>query len=1003
MVPLRANNTAQTLPYSFTTANTALITSPDNWDNVPGIIGFRGDGLAGGTNVDPQTILGADDPGVVDVNNDQTNPNTFTTGGVSEFNNIGGRTIYALQGSGTARAPYLRFHFSTTGFSNLQFSYQAVDIDGSGDNSVQRIAVQYRTAASGNWTNIAAGFIADASQGPDLSGLVTTRNFALPAACNNQAVLQIRIMTSDATGSDEWIGIENVSLTGSAGAIPPTGSGTASPASLAAGQNTLLSVTVTPGTNPVASVTADLTSIGGAAAQAFTDQGSNVWTFNASVSGATGAKILPVTITDTAALTGSTNINLFVTGPPVSISSIQGSGNVSPLAGQSVTTSGIVTLTRLGRFWIQTPDGQQDSDPLTSEGLMIQITSTFPAAVQVGNLVTVTGTVDEYRPDNNNLTVTRILNPVNVSQVSSGNPLPAPVVLDATTFTPNGGLFQAERYEGMRAAVLSLRATSPSGSEFVAQAAANGTGDQTLNGIFYGVFGSTARPFREPGVQASTDPLPACDAAPCNVARFDGNPELLRVDSFRLDSGNQGLTVTSGATVNNLAGVLHYENRFYTLLADNSASATVTGLAAAAPAPAATAGEILVGSWNFENYTGTATKLAKASLAIRNFLRYPDVLATIEMNQPTALTALAAQVNADAVAAGQPNPNYQTRIVTPPNAGSQNIGFLVKGDVNIVSATQVLAGRTFVDPTDLSVDTTFDRPPLVLEAVATRGAKQISFTVIGNHLLSLLDVDADPDPAARRRRAKKKDQAEAMAEYLQARLTANPAEKIFMVGDFNAFQFNDGYVDAINGIRGVPAAPGEAIVTVSDRLDAATLLNSLDALPAEQRYSFVFQGSAQTLDHILYTPSLQAQLSRAANVRVAADFASQFSSDATRVESMTDHDAVLFYLLTAEPVTSGLAFTRFGGIYNPATQRTTTNLQIVNNTGATLAAPWQIVVPDPAPNITLANATGNNFQGRYVTINTSLAAGASLTVQLQFATPGRVAFTYTPKFYTGLF
>src|SRR6266850_74023 len=111
--PVHAASTAQTLPFSQGWTNTGLITTDDDWSGVPGIIGFRGDGLTGGTAVNPQTVVA--ESTVVDVNANQTNPNTFTTGGVAEFH-IANPTI-ALQGSGTARAPYIQLHLNTTGFS----------------------------------------------------------------------------------------------------------------------------------------------------------------------------------------------------------------------------------------------------------------------------------------------------------------------------------------------------------------------------------------------------------------------------------------------------------------------------------------------------------------------------------------------------------------------------------------------------------------------------------------------------------------------------------------------------------------------------------------------------------------------------------------------------------------------------------------------------------------------------------------------------------------------
>ena len=59
----QANDTPQTLPFSQDWTNTGQITTNHDWSGVPGIIGFRGDGLAGGTGADPQTILARVSPG----------------------------------------------------------------------------------------------------------------------------------------------------------------------------------------------------------------------------------------------------------------------------------------------------------------------------------------------------------------------------------------------------------------------------------------------------------------------------------------------------------------------------------------------------------------------------------------------------------------------------------------------------------------------------------------------------------------------------------------------------------------------------------------------------------------------------------------------------------------------------------------------------------------------------------------------------------------------------
>jgi hypothetical protein len=79
--------------------------------------------------------------------------------------------------------------------------------------------------------------------------------------------------------------------------------------------------------------------------------------------------------------------------------------------------------------------------------------------------------------------------------------------------------------------------------------------------------------------------------------------------------------------------------------------------------------------------------------------------------------------------------------------------------------------------------------------------------------------------------------------------TANPNEKIVLVGDFNAFPFNDGYVDSMGIIAGNAAAEDEVIEYRASPVATPLVLGDELIADPQQRYSYVFEGNAQTLDH----------------------------------------------------------------------------------------------------------------------------------------------------------
>jgi uncharacterized repeat protein (TIGR01451 family) len=206
------NGVAQMLPFFQNWSNTGLITANDDWTGVPGVVGYRGDGLTASDGVNPQTVLADGTTTPVDVNANQSNPNTNITGGVAEFHLAD--PVVALQGSSTADAPFLLINLNTTGYKRIRVAYQLRDVDGSADNAIQPVALHYRVGNSGSFTNLPEGFIADATSGPDLATQVTPVSVRLPSAADNQPLVQVRVMTTNAAGNDEWVGVDDLQISG---------------------------------------------------------------------------------------------------------------------------------------------------------------------------------------------------------------------------------------------------------------------------------------------------------------------------------------------------------------------------------------------------------------------------------------------------------------------------------------------------------------------------------------------------------------------------------------------------------------------------------------------------------------------------------------------------------------------------------------------------------------------------------------------------------------------
>src|ERR671915_197259 len=218
---------AAALPFSQAWSDTALISRDDDWSGVAGVVGHRGDALTSVPGTDPRLVV-ADGAGTpVDVNANETDPRAVgLAAGLTEFELPD--PVVALQGSATAGAPQLVVSLDTRGRSGVTVRYRLRDIDASSNaNAVQAVALQYRVGADGDFAAVPGGFVADATTGPGAATLETPVSAVLPEAADDQPLVQLRILTTDAVGQDEWVGVDDIEVEAGGGVCraptPPPG------------------------------------------------------------------------------------------------------------------------------------------------------------------------------------------------------------------------------------------------------------------------------------------------------------------------------------------------------------------------------------------------------------------------------------------------------------------------------------------------------------------------------------------------------------------------------------------------------------------------------------------------------------------------------------------------------------------------------------------------------------------------------------------------------------
>lgn len=548
----------------------------------------------------------------------------------------------------------------------------------------------------------------------------------------------------------------------------------------------------------------------------------------------------------------------------IRIHHIQGQGHVSPFNGRWVDhVEGVVTYKYAIRganyFHMQTPDGQEDDNLHTSEGIVVY--TGRAEEIQVGDLVRVSGQVSEYYIDGyddknkTDLSVTQI-NARNdrggqIEVAASDQPLPTarkitsgmiPKEISAhSTFD----VFEPEKYaidfwesiEGMRVEISPSRAVAPQQHGDLVVVTEDFPKDQlTFNG---GVLLTPAGP----------------------------NAQSIQFKVYPNDLARDLKVKTGDLFTESLSGVVNYGFGNYKVYVDLDEVVKVHEVVPEnreKPQIKKDENKLTIATYNVENFSANNSanetpdeKVAYIAHAFVRDMQSPDIIGIVEVMANNGQASTTSEASATyqrlitaIIEAGGPeydylniDPEFNQDGGAP--GGNIRVGYLYNPDrVRVIDAPHgdhstlvgYEKGKLTHNPGRITSDSfQGTRKPLVAQ-FEFQGETVV---VINNHLNSKrgdTPYFGQTQPPVMGSEPRRHQLASEVNTFIRDILADNPEENIIVLGDMNDYQFSD----TLNILAG------------------DELTNLINLVPEEQRYTYIYQGNSQVLDHILVSKDLAA-------------------------------------------------------------------------------------------------------------------------------------------------
>ena len=527
---------------------------------------------------------------------------------------------------------------------------------------------------------------------------------------------------------------------------------------------------------------------------------------------------------------------------------IQGDGLSTPLPQKRVSTFGLVSGVQSNGFYLQDPIG--DGNPQTSDGIFVY-TSSAPR-VKAGECILVRAAEATEYYEKTELTTPRALETLPIELCGSGvlpaalAPLPAPNVEPASLLEPFEGMLVA--FEELQGVVQGPTKHFRNGNIEIALIAEQALPFVQGGRVFqFNAADAAGLIFLGNGLGADLSPAAWGDRVQVRAAEA-GTPVLAVIDySF----GKYLLLPLPGQEIEVLS---RHGSKEQTAQPDAGAfrvcSFNVLGLGR--------------GLDQLRNAADYAAALRQRAEAIAGGLQNCEIVGLQETGKPEDAENLARVLTEIS------GLDYSAIAFAGPGTASPDFpltnSLLVRDDrVTVLSARNEQACTRFSFSVRLvpgqcaaRLLPLFSRPPLVADLLV-RGpwGEDYPLTVVVNHWRS---KRGDESVNVVHRTL----QAEHVASIVQARLDTDPDAHVVVLGDLNDFQTSK----PVETLRLGPQ-PAEGAAREPGRV---LLWHAFDALPLQDRYTYIFNGASQTLDHLLLTPGLMPDFGGMDIAHINADF-----------------------------------------------------------------------------------------------------------------------------------